>query len=344
MNDMKQSALFAVPLMAFFTFAGCQRGPESAGAESLPQASVRTLVAEAKPLPTTEEVVGTVRSKTRAIIEARVGGRIEVLRVNPGQRVKQGDLIVQLDVREIQARLDQAKAGLEQANRDWERYQKLLQQNVLTRAEFDAAESRQRIAQAAVAEAETMQGYAKVTAPFDGVITRKIADVGDLSSPGRGIVEMEDPRALRVEANVPEGLVRLIKLGDALNVDGIELTAPVIAVVSEVAPVSDPASRTVLVKLDLPANPVLRLGQFVRVAVPVGTKTALRLLEAAVVVRGQMEMVFVVTNDVAQMRIVKTGRKVGGEIEIVSGLSAGERVVVSGAQTLLDGQPLLVQP
>jgi RND family efflux transporter MFP subunit len=215
---------------------------------------------------------------------------------------------------------------------------------VLTQAEFDTAESRQRIARAAVTEAETMLGYAKVTAPFDGIITRKIADVGDLASPGRGIVEMEDPAALRVEANVPEGLVRLIKLGDQFNVDAIGLSAPVVAVVSEVAPASDPASRTALVKLDLQANPALRLGQFVRVVVPVGSKDSLRLPESAVVVRGQMEMVFVATNGAAQMRLVKTGRQSGGEVEIVSGLTAGERIVAAGGHDLMDGQPLQEQP
>jgi membrane fusion protein (multidrug efflux system) len=310
----------------------------------LPVAVVKTAVAEAKPLLATEEVVGTVRSKTRAVIEARVGGRIELLAASPGQLVKQGDLIAQLDVREIQARLDQAKATLEQADRDLDRNKALLQQNVLTKAEFDTAEARQRIARAAVTEAETMLGYAKVTAPFAGVITRKLADVGDIAAPGRGIVELENPDALRVEANVPEGLVRLIKLGDTLGVSSVELSKPVSAVASEIAPASDPASRTALVKLDLPANSGLRLGQFVRVAVPVGEKKSLRLIESAVVLRGQMEMVFVVTNNMAQMRLVKSGRAVGGEVEIISGLDAGERVVVQGAQTLLDGQPLQEKP
>jgi membrane fusion protein (multidrug efflux system) len=313
-------------------------------ASPLPVAVVKTGVAEAKPLLATEEVVGTVRSKTRAVIEARVGGRIELLAASPGQLVKQGDLIAQLDVREIQARLDQAKATLEQADRDLDRNKALLQQNVLTKAEFDTAEARQRIAKAAVTEAETMLSYAKVTAPFAGVITRKLADVGDIAAPGRGIVELENPGALRVEANVPEGLVRLIKLGDTLGVSSVELSKPVSAVASEIAPASDPASRTALVKLDLPASSGLRLGQFVRVAVPVGEKMSLRLIESAVVSRGQMEMVFVVTNNTAQMRLVKSGRTLGGEVEIISGLGAGERVVVQGAQTLLDGQPLQEQP
>jgi membrane fusion protein (multidrug efflux system) len=339
-----RSVLLALGVIVTLGLCGCSRRSETVGASALPVAVVKTAVAEAKPLLAVEEVVGTVRSKTRAVIEARVGGRIELLAASPGQLMKPGDVIAQLDVREIQARLDQAKVTLEQANRDLERYTVLLQQNVLTKAEFDTAEARQRIAKAAVTETETMLGYAKVTAPFAGVITRKLADVGDIAAPGRGIVELEDPVALRVEANVPEGLVRLIKLGDRLGVSSVELSTPVSAAASEIAPASDPASRTSLVKLDLPPNSGLRLGQFVRVAVPVGEKNSLRLVASAVVLRGQMEMVFVVTNQTAQMRLVKSGRSMDGEVEIVSGLGAGERVVVEGAQTLLDGQPLQEQP
>jgi membrane fusion protein (multidrug efflux system) len=197
---MKRRIQFAVPLSVLLIVSACQHEQEPAEARSLPAASVRTAAVQARPFQATEEVVGTVRSKTRAVIESRVGGRIERLAVSPGQKVVQGDLIAQLDVREIQARLDQAKAALEQANRDLERYTTLLQQNVLTRAEYDTAEARQRIARASVTEAETMLSYARVTAPFDGVVTRKLSDVGDIAAPGRGIVELEDPLALRVES------------------------------------------------------------------------------------------------------------------------------------------------
>jgi RND family efflux transporter MFP subunit len=341
---MTRKILFVIPAIALMAVTGCKRHAGNADAPQLPPAPVRTIVAEVKPLTATEEVVGTVRSKTRAMIEARVGGRIEALPVSAGQRVKKGELIAQLDVREIQARLDQARAALEQADRDLQRYAALMQQNVLTKAEFDNAEARQRIANGAVTEAETMLGYARVVAPFDGVITRKTAEVGDVASPGRGIVELEDPVVLRVETDVPEGLVSRVKLGANLGVSAAEISAPCDAAVSEIAPAADSASRTFLVKLDLPADSGLRLGQFVRVAVPVGDRTLLRLPVSGVVVRGQMELVFVDANHTAQMRIVKTGRRAGGEVEILSGLEAGERVVVEGAAQLLDGQPLQEKP
>jgi multidrug efflux pump subunit AcrA (membrane-fusion protein) len=111
-------------------------------------------------------------------------------------------------------------------------------------------------------------------------------------------------------------------------------------VVSEIAPAADPGSRTFLVKLDLPSTPSLRAGQFGRVAIPVGGTSALLTPASAVVVRGQMELVFVVSEGHARLRIVKTGRRIGDDVELVSGVDAGESLVVDNPSRLVDGQPL----
>ena len=189
-----------------------------------------------------------------------------------------------------------------------------------------------------------MLGYARVTAPFDGVITRKYADVGDLASPGKALLEMEDARDLRLEVDVPEAVVGHLALGDKLPVRVSGVSNELAALVSEISPAADPNSRTFLVKCDLPPNEGLRTGQFGRAAMPVGETSALRTPAAAVVQRGQMELIFVVTNDHAQMRIVKTGKRVGNEIELVSGVDAGEEVVIEGAEGLVDGQPVTLKP
>jgi hypothetical protein len=107
--------------------------------------------------------------------------------------------------------------------------------------------------------------------------------------------------------------------------------------------VADPGSRTFRVKLDLPPTPGLRSGAFGRVAVPVGETSTLRVPAPALVVRGQMEMVFVVAGPTAQLRLVKTGKRLGGEVELVSGVRAGEQVVIEGAAQLTDGQPVTVK-
>jgi RND family efflux transporter MFP subunit len=291
-----------------------------------------------------EEIVGTVRAKRRATLEAKVSGRIERLEVFPGQQVKAGQLLAQLDVREVQARLDQANAMRQQAEGDLKRYSALLQQQAVTQAEFDAIQARQRVAQATAVEMETMLDHARVVAPFDGVITRKLADVGDLAAPGKPLLEMEDPAALRLDADVPEALISRIEHGTAMPVRIASLPDDLQGVVSEMAPSADPGSRTFQVKYDLPAVPGLRAGQFGRVAVPLGESSALWVPASAVVQRGQMEIVFVAKSQQATLRLVKTGKRRGEMVELVSGVSAGEQVVVEGAAQLRDGQRIEIKP
>ncbi len=197
---------------------GCHRKPESSSREVLPTVQVRVQTVEAKLHAATEDVVGTVRARLHAALEAKVSGRLENMLVTPGRTVKAGELLAQLDAREIQARLDQALALREQSGRDTERLRGLLAQKAVSRQEFETVESGYRVADAAVTEAETMLGYTKIVAPFDGVVTRKFADVGDLATPGRPLLEIDNPKALRLEADVPESLINRVQLGATLSV------------------------------------------------------------------------------------------------------------------------------
>ncbi len=338
-----------VPWLAGISLSGlflsdCGRAPEPPATTNLPPALVRVQTVENKQRVAIEEVVGTVRAKLHSVIEAKISGRIEKMLVVPGLNVKTGELLVQLDAREVQAQLDRALAVRQQAENDLKRATDLIQQKILSQSEYDNAQSKFRVADAAATETETLLGYTKVIAPFDGVITRKYADVGDLASPGKPLLEMEDARDLRLETDVPEAVISHLTLRDRLGVRVSGVTNELDGVIGEIAPSADPNSRTFLVKLDLPPTPGLRAGQFGRAAMPVGETSALRAPASAVVQRGQMELVFVVVNGRAQLRIVKTGKRIGDEVELVSGVDAGEQVVVDGAGNLVDGQPLTIKP
>lgn len=336
---------FALGLFGVLVSTGCGRHGESSNAPpNLPAAAVRVQTVESKKRLATEEIVGTVRAKLRATLEAKVSGRIEKMFVLPGQMVKSGELLARLEAREIQAKLDQALAQRDQADRDLARFIALLQQKAVTQQEFDGVETRQRTARAAVSEAETMLGYAKITAPFDGVVARKLADVGDLAAPGRPLLELEDPSALQFEADVPEAIIDRVRLEEKLPVRVSSLNDDLEGTVSEIAPVIDPNSRTFRVKLDLAAWRGLRAGQFGRVAVPVREISALRAPASAVIQRGQLEIVFVAVGQRAELRLIKTGKRVGQEIELISGINPGDRVVTEGAADLLDGQPITIKP
>jgi RND family efflux transporter MFP subunit len=342
---MKTTSLaLPVTLLAAFVAGACSEHAERRVSESLPTATVRVAAVESYSRTAREEVVGTVRSRLRSAVEAKISGRIERFPVVAGQRVDAGDLLAQLDSREIRARLDQALALREQARRDLERFAALLEQDAVTRAEYDAVVSRQRVAEAAATEAETMLTYMSVTAPFAGMVVRKHAEIGDLASPGRPLVELEDPDHLRLEADVPAALIERLQREDVLQVHVDSLEGALDGTVVEIAPSADPGSRTFVAKIDLPPTPGLRPGQFGRVAIPIGKFAALRVPDSALLRRGQMEIAFVVEDGHARMRLVKSGQRAGGEVELLSGVDPGETIVVEGAAALSDGQPVDVEP
>jgi RND family efflux transporter MFP subunit len=328
-----------IGLLAALLPAGCgQHDTEEILAESAaPPVAVVTESVQVQPLWDEEEVVGNVEAAQRSVLSAKVTGVIDAINVAPGSKVARGQVLATIDAREIKARLDSAVAAQDQARKDFARIEKLLQSGSSTRQEFDAATTRLRTADAALVEARTMLQYTEIAAPFDGVVTRKLVEVGDLATPGKPLLELENSSLLRFECEIPEALVDKVQMGGDLPVmvdaAGVELSGKV----SEIAPSASAGSRTFLVKLDLPAAEKLRAGQFGRVRVPVRERLALLVAEDAVVRRGQIESVFVVEDGKGRLRLIKTGRKMDGKFEVLSGLSGGEAVVVRDAHLLQDG-------
>lgn len=340
----QKSRWLLIPLGLLLLNAGCHREETPTATTTLPPVVVTIAPVETHGLTATEEVVGTVRAQLHSAVEAKLTSRIEAFLVVPGQTVHRGDTLVTLDLREMTARMDSAVALRDQATRDFERTRKLVKDGAATAAELDALQARQRVAAAAVVEAETQLAHTRVMAPFDGVITRKLADVGDLATPGRPLVEMEDPARLRFEADLPEALLDRVQMGVKLPVHIPSLKNALEGVISELAPVAESVSRTFLVKFDLPAVPGLRAGQFGRVAVPTGESSVAHVPASAVLQRGQLEYVFVVDHNIARLRIIRTGKHFGSDVEVVSGLETAERIVATDPGKLRDGQPVEVRP
>lgn len=206
-------------------------------------------------------------------------------------------------------------------------------------AKKSEASARIEQAQAELANAQVMLGYARIVSPVDGVVTRKSAEVGDLAAPNMPLLEIEDNRQYRLEANVDESRVGLFHAGDTVSVTVDALGPnPISGTVAEVVPASDPGSHTFLVKVDLPAAPNLHSGLFGRLRYVSSERNALCVPRTAIVDRGQLTSVFVVGNDrIARLRLITTGKPYGERIEVLSGLSEGEIVVANDLAQVQDG-------
>jgi len=191
-------------------------------------------------------------------------------------------------------------------------------------------------------EAQAVLGYTQINAPFAGTVTDKLVEVGDQASPGVPLLKLENGSALEVVIQVPEALSHSLTLASRLplSVPAVGLTLN--AQIREISPTVDPASRTTQVKIMLPAAPQLRSGQFARVALTNSQATTLLINSKALRQKGQLQQVFVAEQGLASMRLVRIGAEFDGRTEILSGLKAGDQVVIAANDKLQDGQPLKV--
>ena len=253
-----------------------------------------------------------------------------------------------------------AEAGDRLARATHDRYQKLIARDSASRQEFDEVTARRQEARAALAGAEAMvkaaaqrvaqaeagldsaaatRGDTEIRAPYDGVITAKPVQAGDLASPGTPLFSMEGDTGFRVDLVLPETYLGAVSAGQTLRVAlPAPLDAAVEGTVQAVVPAADPSSRSFIVKVDLPEGLALRSGLFARVAIPVGEEGRILVPRTAVVAKGQLTAVFKVdSGDIARFRLVRLGRALGGQVEIVSGLAAGERYLTAPPPETEDG-------
>lgn len=289
------------------------------------------------------EVAGTVQAAQQAQISAKISGNIIALNVDLGSQVTEGELLVELSAEEISAQVQQARAQLEQTQRNLAREESLLKKNATTPETVKSLRDSNRIAEAAYREAQTMLNYTKIVAPFSGLITRKLANVGDLASPSKPLLHLEDENRLQVLTDIPEAMIFKIQKGDQLSVFIPSADLVVEGVVEEMSPTVDPTSRSAPIKLRIPFHPRLRSGQFARVTLALKQAESLEIPISAVVSYGQLERVFVDNNGTASLRLVRTGARSANGIEILSGLSEDETVIVTGNENLIDGQTIVVQ-
>ena len=343
MKFRRASLIFLISLGIVLPACDHEKNTAEEKLQALPTAEVTASKATKRTASKQVEVVGTVQAVDRAEISAKITGNIIALPVDLGSSVKQGQLLVELSAGEISAQVQQAKAQLEQAKRNLLREENLLNKHAATSESVKSLQDSVRIAEAAYRETHTMLDYARITAPFAGIVTRKFANTGDLATPGKPLLILEEGSNLQVLTDIPEAMIAGIKKGNRLKVAVPSVDLITEGTVSEISPTADPNSRTAPVKLRLPGDDRLRSGQFARVSLAMAEAMTLTVPAEAVVAFGQMERIFVVDDGRAQLRLVRTGAKEDMDVEILSGLAENEMVIVTGNGTLVDGQPVSIR-
>jgi multidrug efflux pump subunit AcrA (membrane-fusion protein) len=201
-------------------------------------------------------------------------------------------------------------------------------------------------AEAEVQAVQVMLGYSRLIAPFDGIVAERHAEPGMLASPGMPLIALEDDRTYELEVAVEESNTAKIRAGQSVHIEIDALAdVPLNGKVREIVPSSDPETRTHTVKLQittaLPQGQILRSGFFGRAFFPLGDRDALIVPESALSRRGQLEGVYIVENDAAVLRLVKTGKRYEQGIEVLSGLTPGTKILTAPPRDVSDGARII---
>ncbi|HEX4037682.1 MAG TPA: efflux RND transporter periplasmic adaptor subunit [Acidobacteriaceae bacterium] len=339
-----------------------------------PTVQARVVRSVLRSAPQAIEITGTLHARETAILSAQMPGHIRAVLVRAGDRVRAGQLLVAIDDAAAQSAVNQAAAG-EVAARQQQlagqaeaslaaetlvRYQILKEQKSVSPQEFDEVQKRSEAAElrvasfaarsdeakAAVAGARAQLGYASLRAPFAGVVTARMADPGTLAAPGVPLLQIDHDGPLQLDTTIDESLIGSVGLGMkmAVNLEGSE-GGSITGTVGEIVPAADPASRSFLVKLDLPAGKDLRAGMYATAEVPGRSKPMILVPQSAVVQRGSMACVYALdANGIAQLRYVTLGGAQGDQIEILSGVAAEETLVDQPGDRDLAGQRIASVP
>ncbi len=372
MNRRNQAVtiLFISSLVASGELSSCsnERHPQAAAPETV--TSVSVIVVQKTVVPDWLEAIGTVRAAQTSQVASQMMGNIIEIRAHEGDRVASGQILASIDDSQPRAAVEQATAAVTAAEKEvsaadssfalaeatLKRYQQLYEKKSVSPQEFDeirarylSAEARREMARAGqsqtvsmLTQARTSLGYTQIRAPFAGVVTEKKVEAGTLASPGTPLFAVEDTRSYRLEAAVDESDIRLVRGGQTVPVlldalGNTDLSGKIV----QILPAADPASHSFLVKIELHADARLRSGLFGRARFSRCERSALLIPQAAMVERGQLQGVYVVdANGRAGLRYVTLGKTARQQVEVLSGLQDGEKIVAAPGDRELGGKQI----
>ncbi|HOX24583.1 MAG TPA: efflux RND transporter periplasmic adaptor subunit [Candidatus Krumholzibacteria bacterium] len=347
-------ALFVVVSIAA---VGCGRDDEPASYQ--PKEVRADLVTAARTtVPRTVLATGELEARNAVEVSTRLMGQVREVLVREGDTVTAGQCLVRIDDTDIVARKQQADAAiaearavLENAETNLARFERLYAESSVSKAQLDEVRTgRDRAlatvqrAEAGLAEVDVQLGYLRIKAPAGGTVTRRLVDPGDMASPGMPLVMLEQTGVMKVRAGIGEKDVDLVNVGAEVRVKVTSLDQAVYTVpVARIIPSANPQSRTFDLEAYIPnEDGRLRTGMFARVEVAVGSRDAVLVPAEALHARGQLTGVWIVDDtSTAHLRWIRSGRAIGDEVEVLSGLQGGEVLVLRADLPLVEGDKVV---
>ncbi|NVK40511.1 MAG: efflux RND transporter periplasmic adaptor subunit [Oceanospirillaceae bacterium] len=292
--------------------------------------------------PLFESVPASVGAKEATVVSSRILARITAIHVRSGDQVEPGQLLIELEQSELLSRESQAKeqiravdARLQEAEQSLKRARELTERGLLARADLDRARSNfealvaeKAQAEKALEEVRTAVTYTRITSPISGRVVDRFAEPGDTATPGNKLLSIYNPLTLRIEAQVRETLALSMAPGEQLGVEIPSLDAEIQALLEELVPAADPASRSFQVKAQIDYDSRLLPGMYARLRVPAGSRTQLLIPATRLARVGQLNLVWVEVDGHAERRLVRLGREVEpGTYEVLAGVEEGERLL-----------------
>jgi RND family efflux transporter MFP subunit len=348
--------------------AGCHGHETVETPGNVQTVQARVVESRQQQVPRTLQSTGTVHARETAIVSAQVLSRIEQVLVHEGDSVRAGQTLIVLDGAALESQLKQAEAGVTAAENGQisaqtssalatstlARYKQLESEKSVSPQEMDeisqraaaaaaslnAARAQTDAARAQVNGARTTMGYTRLVAPFAGVVTARTADPGTMAAPGMPLLQVDQAGALELDATVDESAIATVHKGMkvSVSIDGEGATATS-GRVAEIVPAADPSTHSFLVKIELPVSSQARAGMYGTAGFSNGVRNAILIPRSAVVTRGSLNCVYVLDSQgIAQLRTVTLGANQGGLVEVLSGISAGEKLIDAPADRDLAGK------
>lgn len=366
---MQYKSAFAAAIIVFITmlFLGCSNKVKPGVSDVKRPIVTGVTIGEVHSTLVDElyETSAMVKAKNVSIIASKIMGSVTSILVNQGDKVIAGQVLMIIDNSDAIPKMDGAEAGyqealkaLEEAKQNqslvsitYERYKKLYQDGAIAKQQMDQAETKMRVvnleierlqqsvkrAEAGLSEAQAYYGFSQLTAPTSGIVTAKNTDIGSMATPGIPLIVVEDNSAYNLEADIDEKLSGKLSIGMAVNVVIDSIAKEMQGSIIEIAPAIDPAARKFHIKVAVQGDG-LKTGQYARIKIVANKKEAIVLPKTAIVEKGQLTGVYAIDKDgVISYRIVRVGKLYGTQVEILSGISLNEKVIINEALQAVDG-------